>query len=428
MSSTTTTSDTSTIDEKKNNNVSAIQITPKTLKEYMQAIIPSIIKALIYFLLGAMVLYGTLSAQAGLFPTNMDYYPYTEKIPQLQKVVSNIYETSDEKYSQKIFFDYNSNRKGNSLLDLFRSLKQKDSNVVSVFFATIMQRIIRLNYSSLSEIFNTITEFEINDFYIVLFGPLLLIGFAIVNLFFINPIYFMYLWFTNLGLFIQTDIHDASSEYYSLDEPEYWMGVGLIFLFIFLFFYPFSILLFFISFISIFTVIFAVVRFKCNLNGKDDVGFMTIVKNNMLYYKDVLAILISIPLITNANVIFGPSGVAIVIVVLASVYFGVTGIDFYKPHELDKLSKSIPTVKAEIIPDNNTFSNVSDKAKQAFEEGKKALEKGKASFNKFTSGLKMPEVKMPEVKMPEVKMPEVKMPEVKMPEVKMPEVKMPEQR
>ena len=123
----------------------------------------------------------------------MDYYPYTEKIPQLQKVVSNIYETSDEKYSQKIFFDYNSNRKGNSLLDLFRSLKQKDSNVVSVFFATIMQRIIRLNYSSLSEIFNTITEFEINDFYIVLFGPLLLIGFAIVNLFFINPIYFMYL-------------------------------------------------------------------------------------------------------------------------------------------------------------------------------------------------------------------------------------------
>ena len=161
---TTTTSDTSTIDEKKNNNVSDIQITPKTLKEYMQAIIPSIIKALIYFLLGAMVLYGTLSAQAGLFPTNMDYYPYTEKIPQLQKVVSNIYETSDEKYSQKIFFDYNSNRKGNSLLDLFRSLKQKDSNVVSVFFATIMQRIIRLNYSSLSEIFNTITEFEINDF------------------------------------------------------------------------------------------------------------------------------------------------------------------------------------------------------------------------------------------------------------------------
>ena len=402
---TTTTSDTSTIDEKKNNNVSDIQITPKTLKEYMQAIIPSIIKALIYFLLGAMVLYGTLSAQAGLFPTNMDYYPYTEKIPQLQKVVSNIYETSDEKYSQKIFFDYNSNRKGNSLLDLFRSLKQKDSNVVSVFFATIMQRIIRLNYSSLSEMFNTITEFEINDFYIVLFGPLLLIGFAIVNLFFINPIYFMYLWFTNLGLFIQKDIHDASSEYYSLDEPEYWMGVGLIFLFIFLFFYPFSILLFFISFISIFTVIFAVVRYKCNLNGKDDVGFMTIFKNNMLYYKEVLAILISIPLITNANAILGQTASAIIIAVLVAIYFEVIPLDFFESSELDKLSKSIPTVKAEIIPDNNTLSNVSDKAKQAFEEGKKALEKGKAqaqeTFNKFKSGLKMPEVKMPEVKMPE---------------------------
>jgi hypothetical protein len=235
----------------------------------------------------------------------------------------------------------------------------------------------------------------------------------------------MYLWFTNLGLFIQTDIHDASSEYYSLDEPEYWMGIGLIFLFIFLFFYPFSILLFFISFISIFTVIFAVVRYKCNLNGKDDVGFMTIFKNNMLYYKEVLAILISIPLITNANAILGQTASVIIIAVLVAIYFEVIPLDFFESSELDKLSKSIPTVKAEIIPDNNTLSNVSDKAKQAFEEGKKALEKGKAqakeTFNKIKSGLKMPVLKMPEVKMPEVKMPEVKMPEVKMPEVKMPE-------
>ena len=103
---TTTTSDTSAIDDKKTNNVSGINITPQTLKEYMQAIIPSIIKAIIYFLLGAVVLYGTLSSQAGLFPTNMDYYPYTEKIPKMQKVVSNIYETSDGEYSQKIFSFY----------------------------------------------------------------------------------------------------------------------------------------------------------------------------------------------------------------------------------------------------------------------------------------------------------------------------------
>ena len=131
---TTTTSDTSAIDDKKNYNVPGINLNLQTFKEYIQAIIPSIIKAIIYFLLGAIVLYGTLSAQAGLFPSNMEYYPYTEKIPNMQKVVSNIYETSDGEYSQKIFFDYNSNRTGNSLLDLLRSLKQKDSGVVSVFF------------------------------------------------------------------------------------------------------------------------------------------------------------------------------------------------------------------------------------------------------------------------------------------------------
>ena len=123
----TTTSDSSAIDDKKTNNISGINLNSQTFKQYIQAIIPSIIKSIIYFLLGAIVLYGTLSAQAGLFPTNIDYYPYTEKIPNIQKVVSNIYETSDGEYSQKIFFDYNSNRTGNSLLDLLRSLKKKDS-------------------------------------------------------------------------------------------------------------------------------------------------------------------------------------------------------------------------------------------------------------------------------------------------------------
>ena len=407
MSTTTTTSDSSAIDDKKNTNVSGINISPETFKEYIQAIIPSIVKSIIYFLLGAIVLYGTLSAQAGLFPTNIDYYPYTEKIPNMQKVVSNIYETSDGEYSQKIFFDYNSNRTGNSLLDLLRSLKQKDSGVVSIFAANIMQSIIRLNYGSLSEIFNTLKEFEINDFYIVLFGPLLLISFIIIFFMFVNPIYFIYLWFTNLGLFIQKDIRNPTSEYYSMDEPEYWGGVGLIFLFVFLFFMLFGFVGFFISIVAVFIVIFSIFRFKCNLNGKDNVGFGTILKNNFAYYKDVLAILISFPLVTNANVIFGPSGAAIIIAVLIAVYFGVTGIDFYKPHELDKLSKSIPEKRAEILPDNISMSNIADKAKQALEQGKKAFEEGKAkaqaSFNKFTSGIKMPEMpKIPEVKIPAV--------------------------
>ena len=71
----TTTSDTSAIDDKKNNNVSGIQVNSQTIQQYIKAIIPSIIKAFIYFLLGTIVLYGALSAQAGLFPTNMNYYP-----------------------------------------------------------------------------------------------------------------------------------------------------------------------------------------------------------------------------------------------------------------------------------------------------------------------------------------------------------------
>jgi hypothetical protein len=390
----TTTSDTSAIDEKKNNSVSDININGQTIKEYVQTIVPSILKAFIYFLLGSMVLYGTLSAQAGLFPANMDYYPYTEKVPTMQKVVSNIYETDDGKFSQKIFFDYESNRKGNSILDFLRSHKKKDASVVSVFFINIIQSIIRLNYSSLSEIFNSIREFEINDFYIVLFGPIVLIFFAIIFLMFVNPIYFIYLWFMNLGLFVQKDILNPQSESYGMESMQFWIGVCLIFLFVFLFFVLFGFFGSIISIISIFTVMFAIFRYKCNLNGKDNIGFGTILSNNIKYYKDILAILISIPLVTNANTIFGSLGVGIIILILIATYFGLT-IDFYKPSELDKLSKSIPEKRAEIIPDNNSINNiinnVADKAKQAVEVGKKALAQGKEkateSFNKFTSGI-----------------------------------------
>jgi hypothetical protein len=139
---------------------------------------------------------------------------------------------------------------------------------------------------------------------------------------------------------------------------------------------------------------FAIFRYKCNLNGKDNIGFGTILSNNIKYYKDILAILISIPLVTNANTIFGSLGAGIIILILIATYFGLT-IDFYKPSELDKLSKSIPEKRAEIIPDNNSINNiinnVADKAKQAVEVGKKALAQGKEkateSFNKFTSGI-----------------------------------------
>ena len=337
----TTTSDTSAIDDKKNN-VSGININQQTILQYIKAVFPSIIRAFIYFTLGSLVLYGTFSAQSGIFPTNMDYYPYTEKIPNYTKdCISNIYETDDGKYSQKLFFDYDTNRKGNSLLDFLRSLKKPGSNVVSVFFTNIIQHIIRLDFGSLSELLITIREFELNSFYIILFGPIVLISYILIFLLFVNPIYFIYLWFMNLGLFMQRDINNPSSDYYGMSEMSYWYGVGLIFLFIIIFFMLFGFFGFIISFVSVFTVIFAIIRYKCNFNLVPNVGFGTILKNNFLYYKNILAILISIPLITNANDILGGIGAAIVIVALLLVY---AKTSFYQPKELDKLSPFIPEI------------------------------------------------------------------------------------
>ena len=385
MSTETTSSDTSAIDEKKNVNTSAQQVNMTTIKQYLQAIYPSVIKSVIYFILGGIVIYGFKIAQSSVLPTDINYYPYTKKMPNFEEVVSNIYETStDPQYSQKVNFRYEDNNEGNTILDLTRTIKEnKESSSVSIFFANIIQSLIRLNYSSLNEVFNSINEFDFNDFYIILFGPILLILFIFVFLMFVNPIYFIYLWFTNLGIFVKKDIHDDSSEHLGLDDPGYWFGVWIIFIFVILFFILFGFLGFFISLVSIFVVIFAILRYKCVLNEKPDIGLGTILTNNFLYYKTILAILISIPIITNANNILGPIPSALALIVVILMYTQVISIDIYESKELDKLSLSIPIRIARRLPDKTSMDKAMDKAKEMANKAKEAANKLK---NKFSTG------------------------------------------
>jgi len=126
----------------------------------------------------------------------------------------------------------------------------------------------------------------------------------------------------------------------------------MIILFFFLFFFLFVFLGFFTSIVSIYVVIFAIIRYKCVLNFKENVGLGTIIKNNLLYYKEILAILITIPLVTNANSILGPIPAALTIVAIILMFTNFIPINLYESNELDKLSKSIPLKIASILPYN----------------------------------------------------------------------------
>jgi hypothetical protein len=365
-STTTTTNDTSAIDAKKNVNNTDQQINTTKIQQYLQSILPSIFTAVIYFTLGSIVLYGFKISQANVLPTDINYWPYTEKIPNIEKVVSNIYGTSTEpQYSQKLFFKYTDNNTGNTILDFTRSIKENtNSGAISLFFVNIFQNLIRVNYSSLNEIFNAFNEFEFNDFYIVLFGPILLIMFIIVFLMFVNPIYFIYLWFTNLGLFlkkVQNKGENGTAQWKDIemdrDPINYWFGIGMIIFFFFLFFFLFGFLGLFTSVVSIFVVIFSIIRYKCVLNFKENVGLGTIIKNNLKYYKEILAILITIPLVTNANSILGPIPAVLTILAIILMFTNLIPINLYESNELDKLSKSIPLKIARWLPYNPTSTS-----------------------------------------------------------------------
>ena len=273
---------TSTIDEKKEETTNTSNGLTSNIGNFLKSVFSIIIIIVIYFFLGGLVLYGCKVGQANILPTDENCYPYTDLKPDIENIPINIFTTfTDPQMSMKINFPYNKFNSSNMILDMFRNYKEEPkSNFLANYFISIIESLIKFNYSSLNFILNMMNGLP--EVVIVLIGPIL-ISIASSLIFLFDNIYLIYLWFANMGWFFKhnsnTDLNHKPvwNDVTIVNMVDYGSAIGLVFLF-FILFWIVLISLPVLPFITMCLTIFTGVNYIGVINGKS-ANSLTIIRS-----------------------------------------------------------------------------------------------------------------------------------------------------
>ena len=331
-----TSNDTSAIDEKKEQETSSNSSATFASKvmQYIFNLIFIILIIILYFSSSGLVLFASKLAQSNILPTDENCAPYTEYEPNIKPIKTNIFSTSDA--SMKLEFPYydNDNNTKNIILDMFKEYKDKpSSNFLANYFISIVESLMLFDYSTITTVMNFFNELP--EIVTVLFGPIVVgIIFGLMTLF--NQLYFIYLFFVNMSWFFKENTNDSGegkpkwTDVTLLLSPfDWWLGVGLIILFIILFFIGLP-LLAFIPFLTLFYCTFSTVMYKGLLNDKP-VSSFTVAKDTLVQYKVPIVAIISFFVISLAFANLGVVPGVFSIAVLCLIYFGFLSINLFNP-------------------------------------------------------------------------------------------------
>ena len=245
--------------------------------------------------------------------------------------------------SMKLEIPYDEYNSKNKIIDMFREYKEKpSSNFLANYFISITEMLMQFDYSMINVImnfFNTLPESII-----IGFGPIFVAFLFSLGILF-NGLYFIYLWFFNMGWFFKTNTN-VSGE----GKPEWvdvtlmspinlFLSVVLVILFAIIFFLGFSFILF-IPFATIFLCVFSCLFYKGKMNGKSVMSF-SMIKETLKHYKISFVIVISIFVILLAFSKLGTIPGIFSIATVLLIYWGVIGIDIFYPVKETNLSESV---------------------------------------------------------------------------------------
>lgn len=338
------TSDTSTLDEKR---------TPSSTSEYVNnvsefsfTVLHLFIVVLIYFSTSGLLLYACKASQSNILPTDIDCSPYTNSIATNTEIITNMFKTATDKgeMSLKLKFptsEFNSDYK---ILGSFSNYKNKpSSNFLAMYFISIIESILVFNYSSFDSILSMLNG--LNEFLIVLIGPIILIG-LVFALFFCDVGYFVYLWFSQMSWFFKKNTNTGKT-----GQPT-WEDVGMTdpmgFSGAFMLLFVFSILFFFIihfmfifSFILPIISILTLITYSSTINDKP-ANLLTIIKLLLLNYKTLIMGVFSFFVVKATFTKLGPAPGVVSLIMLLLVVFGIIKSDMFVSTILTNLS---PIVK-----------------------------------------------------------------------------------
>jgi len=325
--------DTSAIDEKKDETTTTSGDLFTNTKKFLLSVLSLIILFVIYFMMGGLVLYGCKVGQANILPTDENCYPYTKTKPTIDNIPINIFTTfTDPQLSMKINFPYTKFNSANMILDLFRNYKEDPkSNFLANYFISIIESMLKFNYSSMNFILNTMNGFP--EVLVVLLGPIL---FSIVAsiIFLFDHFYLIYLWFANMGWFFKKNTNTSQNHKPVWDEVtliqpiDYACAIGLVVLFVILFFVLLAALPV-LPFVTMCLALFTGLNYAGVMN-EQSANALTIVKDLFKYYKITIMSIFSFFIILSAFANLGTIPGIFSILTLVLIYWGYISIDVFK--------------------------------------------------------------------------------------------------
>jgi|694.fasta_scaffold63154_4 hypothetical protein len=345
-----TTNDTSLLDEKKEEETSTdTSDYGSKIGKFLISILIIIIIVLCYFGSGGLILYICKLAQSNILPTEDKCFPYTDNIPDIQKIKTNLFTTFTEpEMSVKLEFPYDEYNSSNILLDKCREYKQTPSSYfLANYLISIIESLVQFNYSIINSIMNMMNN--IPEVILVLFGPIIISIIVSFNLI-INLFYFVYLWFANMYWFFKTNKNDTGKGKPEWDDvtlftPINWsLGFGLIILFTIFFFIGLPIISF-IPFLALLWCMLSSVMYKGLINDKEANAF-TIIKDVLKYYKISITSIISFFVILISFSTLGAVPGIFSIITVGLIYFGFISMNIFTPIEISDLTPVVNNKQA----------------------------------------------------------------------------------
>ena len=299
MANTNTNNDTQELDKKKEiNNSSSSSSVNKTIKNtwsFLISLLTTVLLIVGYFIFGSVVLYECKLAQSNILPTSLECYPYTETLPEIQKILTNIFITNTEpQESVKLSFPFDKYNSKNVILDIFRKYKeQPQTNFLLIYIISILEGLINYSNNALTSFFNLLNGSP--EICIILFGPILTTMYFVLAPI-VGFFVFIYYYFSEMKWFFKenTDVSGSNNSIWgelNLPDPNRY---GTALLLVFGFFIVFWGLLFtvipFLSIAIFYLSLFMTFGYKGEIDNKKATIF-TIMQEMFKYYKVTITVI-----------------------------------------------------------------------------------------------------------------------------------------
>ncbi|MCX8482827.1 MAG: hypothetical protein ORN50_04550 [Crocinitomicaceae bacterium] len=311
----------------------------------------------ILVLFGTFALYACRGAQTNLFPTCVDFAPYTSVLPTFSQdsVETNVNIVKGQSSTKMVFpigknLDYMTNH---SLFTWLRNfIEGPKSNQFTLYFASIMQNILALNFSAINTFYQTCNAM-LPEILIILLLPYV-ISFLYIGLAIVDGFYFVYLWFSKLALFCSykkdstgnpnktTWIHPQGAIW---SITNWWK----IFVAVILFFFGISTFISMpIIFVAVAYTFFFPLTLKTTVSGRKKYGPFSLFQDVFKFKRNIFMYIISFLLLNDTANAFGAAAATSVVVICIGLFFFTGLYHDYEPDAKDAVSPGLASFEPSI--------------------------------------------------------------------------------